>query len=305
MIRSLVETIARLKAERNAVILVHNYQPGEVQDIGDFVGDSLDLSRQAAKTDAERILFCGVLFMAETAAILAPGKKVYMPDPNAGCPMANMATPRELAELKARHPGARVVTYVNSSAEIKAMSDICCTSANAVAVVRRFPVDEEILFVPDRNLGHYVAKELGRRNIVLWNGCCPTHERILPEHVAEARKAHPHALLVVHPECRPAVVDMADHVGSTGGILRFCRESRAGEFIIGTELGLLYRLEKENPGKRFYLASPVCDCPNMKLTTLEKVLWCLEDLSGEIRVPKRIARAALRPIERMLETAGG
>lgn len=293
-----------LRSERRAVVLAHNYQRGEIQDLADYVGDSLGLSRQAAETDAERIIFCGVHFMAETAAILSPEKTVHMPDPHAGCPMADMVTPRELGAMKERHPQAVVVTYVNSSAAIKAMSDICCTSANAVAVVDAVPADREVLFVPDRNLGAYVASKL-KRDLILWEGYCPTHQRILPEHVEAARAAHPEAVLVVHPECPPAVVAMADEVGSTTGILRFCRDSGAEAFIIGTETGLLHRLERENPGKRFYPASPVADCPNMKLTTPEKLLWCLEDLSGEVRVTPEVAQAARRPIEKMLEHTGG
>lgn len=296
----LQEKINKLKKERNAVILVHNYAPGEVQDAGDFVGDSLGLSREAADTNADIIIFCGVHFMAETAAILSPDKKVYMPDVNAGCPMANMVTERQLMEMKRKHKDALVVTYVNSSAAIKAMSDICCTSANAVNVVKSLPEDREIIFVPDRNLGSYVSKVLGRE-MILWNGFCPTHERILPEHVAITREKHPSAIFVAHPECRPAVVDMADEVGSTTGILKFCEESDEKEFIIGTEIGIMHRLARENPDKKFYPASPISDCPNMKLNTLEKLMWCLEDLTGEVTVPADIARGALAPIEKMLE----
>ncbi|GAG00765.1 unnamed protein product, partial [marine sediment metagenome] len=231
---SIEDKIRELKAERNAVILVHNYQPGEVQDIGDFVGDSLELSRRAAKTDAEVILFCGVHFMAETAKILSPDKTVIMPDPNAGCPMANMVTVRELREMKRKHPDAVVVTYVNSSAAVKAESDVCCTSANAVKVVASVPKEKEVLFVPDRNLGHYVSRQLGRE-LILWNGYCPTHQRMLPQHVAAMKQRHPDALVTVHPECVAETIDLADHVGSTSGILEFCAQSDAKEFIIGTE----------------------------------------------------------------------
>ena len=268
------------RSERNAVILAHNYQTAEVQDVADFVGDSLGLSRTAADTSADCIVFCGVHFMAETAAILAPAKKVYMPDTHAGCPMADMVTERELARMKEKHPQAIVITYVNSSAAIKAMSDVCCTSANAVEVVRAVAEGREVIFVPERNLGSYGASQLDRE-LSLWPGFCPTHERILPEHVAAQRRAHPDAALVVHPECRPAVVAMADKVASTTGILHFCAESEAREFIIGTEIGLLHRLRKESPEKEFHPASKVADCPNMKLTTLEKIAWCLEDLTGE------------------------
>ena len=303
MSEELVSKINALRKSRNAVILAHNYQRGEVQDVGDFVGDSLGLARTAAETDADVIVFCGVHFMAETAAILCPGKKVLMPDTHAGCPMADMVTPRELRETKARHPEAVVVTYVNSSADIKALSDLCCTSANAVEIVDTLEPDQEVIFVPDRNLGAYVAKELGRE-LILWQGYCPTHERILPEHVEAIRRERPEARFVAHPECRPAVVEMADAVASTTGILRYCRETDAREFIIGTELGLLHRLRKENPEKVFHLASPISDCPNMKLTTLEKVLWSLEDLETEVTVPPDAAELARRPIERMLEVQG-
>lgn len=294
-----MKKIRELAKERNAVILVHNYQLGEVQDIGDYVGDSLGLSRIAAGTEADVIVFCGVHFMAETASILSPNKTVLLPDINAGCPMANMVTARQLRNLKEQHPGAAVVTYVNSTAEVKAESDLCCTSANAVEVVRSIPEDREVIFAPDRNLGSYVARQLGR-DLILWNGFCPTHERILPDHVKASRKEHPEAQLLVHPESRPAVVDLADFVGSTTGILNYCKESSGKEFIIATECGIMHTLQKQNPGKKFYHASPIADCPNMKLTTLEKVLWALEDMSPVVKVDAEIAQKALRPIEKML-----
>jgi quinolinate synthase len=300
----LIARIEEQKASRRAVILVHNYQPAEIQDIGDYVGDSLGLSRTAAETDAEVIVFCGVHFMAETAAILCPGKTVLMPDERAGCPMANMVQPRKLAELKAGHPDATVVTYVNSSAETKALSDVCCTSANAVAVVESLPAETPVIFVPDRNLGQYVERKTGRK-LILWNGYCPTHERIRPGFVRAARAANPEAVLVVHPECPPEVVDLADHVASTTGILRYCAESAATTFIIGTEVGLLHRLQKENPGKTFVPATEIADCPNMKLTDLQSVLWCLEELRPVITVDPDVAAKARRPIERMLEVTGG
>jgi len=292
------QRIRRLCDERNAVILAHNYQCGEVQDIADYVGDSLGISQTAAKTRAHVIIFCGVHFMAETAALLCPDKIVLIPDMNAGCPMANMISPSELSEFKSEHPGAAVVTYVNSSAAIKAMSDVCCTSANADRIVSRFPGDRQILFVPDRNLGHYVAAKL-KREITYWHGYCPTHQRILPEHVEVARRKHPEALLVVHPECRPVVVEMADATASTTGILRFCHESSAREFIVGTENGILHRLKKENPEKAFYPASELADCPNMKLTTLEKILWCLQDVAPRVTVPEDIADKARAAIAKM------
>jgi quinolinate synthase len=296
----LLQRLADLKRERNAVILAHNYQRPEVQDAGDFTGDSLGLSRRAAQTDADVILFCGVHFMAETAAILCPDKTVLIPDANAGCPMAAMITPRELAAAKERHPDAVVVCYVNSTAAIKAMSDLCCTSANAVAVVDSIPRDREVLFVPDKSLGSWVADQLGRE-LVFWQGFCPTHHRILPEHVAAAKAAHPNAEVVVHPEALPEVVAMADHVASTSGMLRHCRESDGTEFIIGTESGMLHPLQKENPEKRFYVASPVSDCPNMKLNTLEKMVWSLEDMRHVVSVPPEIASKARTAIERMVE----
>ena len=295
----LVKKLIRLKTLRNAVILAHNYQRPEVQDAADFVGDSLGLARQAAKTEAAVILFCGVDFMAETAAILCPGKKVLVPDPRAGCPMANMCTVRELREMKAQHPAALVVCYVNSSAEVKAESDLCCTSANAVHVLQSLPADRDIIFVPDQSLGEYAAKQAGRK-VILWPGYCPTHHRILAEDIRRAKAAHPKALVVVHPECTSDVIALADHVASTTGILNACRASKAEEFIIGTEIGLLHRLHKENPGKSFYPASPLADCPNMKLNTLEKMVWSLEDMVYEITVPEPVASKARETIKRML-----
>lgn len=300
MSSSLIDRINRLRRDRNAVILAHNYTIGEVQDCADFVGDSLGLSRQAADTDADVIVFCGVHFMAETAAILSPSKRVIMPDAHAGCPMADMVTPAALKEMQAQHPGCVTVTYVNSSAAVKALSDVCCTSANAVEVVRQVPEDRTVLFVPDQNLGSYVAGKLDRE-LVLWPGFCPTHHRILPEKVEEARAAHPGARLVVHPECRPTVVALADAVDSTTGILRYCRESNAEEFLVGTEIGILHRLEKENPGKVFHALAPTMTCPNMKRNNLERILWCLQDLAPQVEVPSEIAEDARRPIERMLE----
>jgi quinolinate synthase len=298
----LVDKIENLKKQRRAVILAHNYQIPEVQDAADFVGDSLELSRKAADWDAGTIVFCGVHFMAETAKIVSPLKRVLIPDPNAGCPMANMVTVRELREAKKRHPGAVVVTYVNSSAAVKAESDICCTSANAVKVVASVPKDREVLFVPDRNLGAYVEDQLGRK-LILWDGYCPTHQRILPDFVRARKSEHPGAVVVVHPECPRETIALADHVASTTGLLDFCRASKAAEFIVGTEVGILHRLRKENPSKRFYEVSPLCDCPNMKLTTLEKVLWSLEDLEVEVTVPADVLAGAKAALDRMLAIA--
>jgi len=298
-IPTLEDRLLGLKEQRNAVILAHNYQRGEVQDIADFTGDSLGLSRQAAATQAEVILFCGVHFMAETAALICPDKTVLIPDLHAGCPMANMVTPRELAEMKARHPDAAVVTYVNSTAAIKAMSDVCCTSANAIEVVRSIPADREVLFVPDQSLGGYVSRQLGRP-IILWGGYCPTHHRILASDVARRKAEHPDALFVCHPECTADVIALADEVASTSGMLRYCAESPATEFIIGTEIGLLHTLRKANPAKTFLDVSPLADCPNMKLTTIEKMVWALEDMAHKVEVPPDIAAKARGAIERML-----
>ncbi len=301
----IIKGINGLRAKRKALILAHNYQTGEVQDIADHVGDSLQLARIAAEDQtAEMILFCGVHFMAETAVVLKPERPVYMPDPNAGCPLADMITARQLAELRAAHPDAAVVSYVNTTAEIKTHSDVCCTSANAVAVVESIPSDREILFLPDRNLGDWVQKQTGRQNMVIWNGFCPTHNRILAQHVREARSAHPGAPVVVHPECRPEVRDLADEIASTGGMVRYCAESPAREFIIGTELGMLDRLRNDNPDKGFWPVTELADCPNMKLTTLEKVLWELEDLEHRVTLPDEVVEQARRPIEKMVEILG-
>lgn len=299
MTDQLTDKLAALKKKRNAVILAHNYQRGEVQDAADYVGDSLGLSQQAAKTDAGVILFCGVDFMAETAAILCPEKTVLLPDKHAGCPMANMVGVRELRREKEKHPNAAVICYVNSSAEVKAESDICCTSSNAVKIVQSVPADQEIIFVPDQSLGGWAAKQTGRK-IILWPGYCPTHHRILPEELARVRAAHPAAKTLIHPESLDEAVQQADFVGSTGGILNYCRESDANEFIIGTEIGIIHRLKKENPGKTFYPASVLADCPNMKLNTLEKMVWSLEDMEYRITVPEDIRVRALACIERML-----
>jgi quinolinate synthase len=296
----LVSDILKLKEEHKAIILAHNYQIGEVQDIADFVGDSLDLSRQAAKTDAEVIVFCGVHFMAETAKILSPDKVVLMPDLNAGCAMANMITLRQLKEMKRKHPEAVVVSYVNTTAEIKTESDYCCTSANAGKVVQVIPKEKEIIFIPDKYLGDYVSKQANRK-MILWEGYCPTHRRILAEDILKKKAQYPKAEVLVHPECTPDVIAMADKVLSTSGICKYAKESNSEEFIIGTEIGILHRLQKENPHKKFYPASILSDCPNMKLNNLEKILWSLEDMIYKIEVPPDIAQRAKRSIDRMLE----
>jgi len=295
----LLARLEELKRQRNAVVLAHNYQRPEVQDAADYTGDSLGLSQQAAATSAEVILFCGVHFMAETAAILCPEKTVLIPDPNAGCPMANMVTPRELAALKANHPDAVVVTYVNSSAAIKAMTDVCCTSANAVEVVASVPREREVLFVPDQSLGSYVAGRLGRP-MILWPGYCPTHHHILARDVCALRAEHPDAVFICHPECTGDVVALADKVASTSGMIEWCRRTPARTIIVGTEIGLLHRLRKDSPEKTFLPVSPLADCPNMKLNTLEKMIWALEDMVYRVTVPPDIAGRARRAIERML-----
>jgi len=291
--------IRELLREKRAVLLAHNYQRDEIQEIADITGDSLGLSRQAAETDAEVIVFCGVHFMAESAAILSPAKTVLLPRLDAGCPMADMITADDLRAWRREHPDAVVVTYVNSSAEVKALSDICCTSGNAVNVVRSIPENREIYMVPDRNLAHYVAKMSGRA-LSWWDGYCPTHDRLTLAAVRNAKQMHPGALLVVHPECPREVVEMADAVLSTSGMYGYCRRSEAKEFLIGTEMGILYRLRKENPGKRFHLASRALICPNMKLTTLEDVRDALVTLSPRVTVPEEIRGKALAALEAML-----
>lgn len=298
--REIVEKIARLKAERGAVVLAHNYQPPEVQDIADRLGDSLDLSRYAAEVDARAIVFCGVHFMAETAAILAPGKTVLLPEPSAGCPMADMMTAEDLRALKAKHPGAAVVTYVNSTAEVKAETDVCCTSANAVEVVRSIPADRKIIFGPDKYLGGWVSRQTGRK-MVLWQGHCPTHQKIYPEQIEELRKIFLDAVVMAHPETNPAVTEAADVVLGTGGMIRYVRESAATTFIVGTEIGMVYRLKKEFPDRQFVAASKHALCPNMKKITLEKVAASLERMEPAIAVPPEIAGRALTAIRRMIE----
>ncbi|HLF85837.1 MAG TPA: quinolinate synthase NadA [Nitrospiria bacterium] len=294
--------IERLKKERGAIILAHNYQEGEIQDIADFVGDSLALSKTAAKTDAKVIVFCGVHFMAETAAILSPEKKVIMPDLNAGCPMADMITPDKLRMLKEQHRQAVVVCYVNTTAEVKAESDICCTSANAAKVVGSIPADREIIFVPDKYLGGYISKKTGRE-MILYNGFCPTHLRIIGEDIKRLKDEHPDAIVIVHPESSPEVAGLADLILGTEGICHEVGLSQAREFIIGTETGIIHRLKKENPDKIFYPVSEKAVCANMKRNSLEKVLWALEDMENIVTVPDDIAKKAKRAIERMMEVS--
>jgi len=296
----LVEKILNLKNERNAIILSHNYQLGEVQDIADFVGDSLDLSQKAAQTDADVIVFCGVHFMAETASILCPDKTILLPDKHAGCPMADMATAEELRKKKLALADATVVCYVNSTAEVKAESDFCCTSANAVKVIESLDHTGLILFVPDQYLGHYVESKTGKE-MTLWPGYCPTHTRILPEHIVRLKQEYPEAKVTVHPKCHPEVIALADEVLSTSGICRYAKETEAEDIIVGTEIGIIHRLRKENPGKRFIPVSEQAICPRMKLINLEKILWSLEDMAPVVKVPEEIQIKAKRAVDRMLE----
>ncbi|MCL0098387.1 quinolinate synthase NadA [Dehalococcoidia bacterium] len=297
----LIESILERKKRRNAIILAHNYQLGEVQDIADFVGDSLELSQKAAETGAEVIVFCGVHFMAETASIISPNKTVLLPDMQAGCPMADMIDADQLRQKKAEHPDARVVCYVNSAAEVKAESDVCCTSANAVRIVRGLKDAGEIIFVPDQYLGHYVMTRAGCE-MILWPGYCPTHVRILPQDILRLRKEYPQAKVVVHPECRPEVIALADEATSTSGICRYAGRDDVQELIVGTEMGIIHRLRKENPGKRFIPISEQAVCPDMKLITLEKILWSLEEMAPEVKVPEEIRLRARAAVDRMLES---
>ena len=292
------QRIDELKRRRRAVILAHNYQLPEIQDAADFTGDSLELSRKAAGLEAEVIVFCGVHFMAETAAVLAPAKTVLLPEPAAGCPMADMITARELRMWKERYPGRKVVCYVNTSAEVKAESDVCCTSSNAVAVVNSIGADE-VLFVPDKNLAAYVARETGRR-IIAWDGYCYVHHKFRPEDIRTARAAHPGAEVWVHPECPLDVIDLADKVLSTGKMVTEARTTGAREVIVGTEKGILYRLGKENPAVRFTPAREAALCVNMKMTTLEKVLAALEGKVPRVTVPPDVAERARGAIEAMI-----
>lgn len=297
--QKLADKITTLKKERKAIILAHNYQLPEVQDVADYRGDSLELSRIAAKSDAKVIVFCGVYFMAETASILSPDKTVLMPDKNAGCPLANMITAQDLRELKGRYPKAAVVGYVNTSAEVKAALDICCTSSNAVNVVLSLKDAEEIIFVPDKYLTDFVSKKTGRR-LIAWDGYCPTHVKILPEDIVRSIRLHPHAKVIAHPECTPEVIALSDEAFSTGKTCDYVKKSDAKEFIIATEVGLIYRLQKDNPGKKFYPASEHAVCPNMKRTTLEKVFWSLEEMKDEVRVSDEIRKKARKAIDAML-----
>ncbi|MBO5244926.1 MAG: quinolinate synthase NadA [Selenomonadales bacterium] len=297
---NLVAEIKRLKQERNAVILAHIYQPAEIQDIADFIGDSLDLSRRAAETDADVIVFCGVHFMAETANILSPDKIVLLPDATAGCEMADMITAEQLAAKRAENPNAVVVSYVNTTAAVKALTDICCTSANAVQIVESIPKDKDIIFAPDRNLGGYIAKSTNR-SMDLWEGCCPIHHALPVEAILEAKKAHPNALVLAHPECRDEILALADHINGTMGLVRYAEASDADEFIVATVVGTLHQMRKRCPNKSFYLASDMLECRNMSNNTLEKVKAALETLSPQVVVPEDIRLKAKACLEKMLD----
>ncbi|MBI5552010.1 MAG: quinolinate synthase NadA [Desulfobacterales bacterium] len=293
-----IQTIKALAKQRNAIILAHNYQPPEIQDLADLCGDSLELSRKAAQTDAEVIVFCGVHFMAETASILSPHKKVLLPRLDAGCLMADMITAEALEHKIQSLPPMPVVTYVNSTADVKALSTVCCTSANVVQVVNSLSADE-MLLTPDRNLAMYAASRTGKK-IHIWEGYCPTHEWLTPADVADARAAHPEAVFVAHPECRPEILQLADVIASTSGMLRHVAQAREREFIIGTEQGLLYPLQKANPDKHFYPASKKMICKNMKKIGLDDVHRCLTNLSNEVKVPESIRLPALKAVEQMI-----
>jgi quinolinate synthase len=295
----LIQEIERLKKEKNAVILAHNYQIGDVQDVADFVGDSLQLAQEAQKVTQDLIVFCGVHFMAESAKILNPAKKVLLPNKEAGCPMADMIDATGLKEMKNKYPGVPVVTYVNSSAAVKAESDICCTSSNALRVVKSLNVDK-IIFTPDRNLATYVEQKLENVEIIKWEGFCPTHERIIIEDVDMIKEKHPAALVLMHPECNPSIYNKADFLGSTAQILEYAKNSTNKEFIIGTEEGILHTLSKQNPDKKFYLLSSMLYCFNMKKTTLEHVYYALLEEKTEVELDEDMRLKSLKSLERML-----
>ncbi|MVN22773.1 quinolinate synthase NadA [Mucilaginibacter arboris] len=297
--------IEKLKKEKNAVLLAHYYQENDIQDIADYIGDSLGLSQQAAKTDADIIVFAGVHFMAETAKILSPKKKVLLPDLKAGCSLADSCPPHLFKKFKEQYPDHLVITYVNCTAELKAMSDIVCTSSNAVQIVKSLPPEQEIIFGPDRNLGKYVAKKTGR-NLVLWNGACMVHEIFSREKITKLKERYPAAKFIAHPECEDAILEMADYIGSTTGLLNYTSKNAATEFIVATESGILHQMERANPGKKFIPAPPnntcACnDCPHMRRNTLEKLYLCMKNEQPEIFVPEDIIVKAVKPIERMLE----
>lgn len=297
--------IEKIKKEKNAIILAHYYQEGDIQDVADYIGDSLGLSQQAAKTDADVIVFAGVHFMAETAKILSPKKKVLLPDLKAGCSLADSCPPHLFAKFKEQYPDHLVITYVNCTAELKAMSDIVCTSSNAVQIVQSLPLEQKIIFGPDRNLGRYVAKKTDR-DLVLWNGACMVHEIFSREKITRLKERYPAAKFIAHPECEDAILEMADYIGSTTGLLNYTVNNPAKEFIVATESGILHQMQKDNPAKTFIPAPPnnscACnDCPHMRRNTLEKLYLCMKNEQPEIFVPEHIIKKAVVPIERMLE----
>ena len=300
---TLKKKIAKLKKKRNAVIITHNYQRDEVQEIADISGDSLALAQAAVRTDADVIVFCGVHFMAESASILNPGKTVLLPVVEAGCPLADMVTPEKLRAAKKHHPGAAIVCYVNTSAEVKAESDIACTSSNAVDVVKSLK-EKKVIFVPDKNLGRYVQSQVKDKEIILWEGFCPTHIRVQEEDVINTKKLHRAAEFIAHPECNPEVLALADHICSTGGMFTYVKQSNSKEFIIGTESGMLYKLQKENPDKKFYLPTQNLVCANMKLITLGWVAHSLEKMVYEVKVAPEVRERALKTLEKMLRVTG-
>ena len=302
---SIEEEIKALKRRRNAVILAHNYQVGEIQDIADFTGDSLGLAQQAQKVKASVIVFSGVLFMAETVSILCPDKTVLVPDLEAGCSLASMIRPDDVRKWKVEHPNGIVVAYVNTTAEVKAEADYCCTSSNAVKVVSAIPEDKEILFVPDFYLGSYVQMKTGRKNITIWKGYCHVHVMIKSERLAQLKKEHDKAELLMHPECGCLTKSMeyADQILSTEGMVQYVRQSKAPEFIVATETGILHKMQKENPEKQFIPATNQAVCNYMKQNTLEKIVLSLERMQYEIKVPDSVRKRAILPIERMLQVS--
>ncbi|OQA56330.1 MAG: Quinolinate synthase A [Candidatus Omnitrophica bacterium ADurb.Bin277] len=303
-VKELLREIEILRRERNAVIIAHNYQPPEIQDIADHTGDSLELSRIAAGTGAAVIVCCGVKFMGETAAILSPDKTVLLPVPEAGCTLADYATAEQIREIKRKYPGAVVVTYVNSSAEVKAESDVCCTSANSVEIVKAIDPSKRIIFTPDYNLGHYTAGKTGR-DLILWDGCCPTHALLSTLAVEKARKKRPQAVFMMHPECKPGTLAMADYIGSTSAMIRYAKQQPAGtEFIVGTEVGLIHKLRKENPDKTFHPASDFLICPMMKMISLRDVRDSLKKMQHVVSVPEEIRVKAKAAVEAMLLYTG-
>jgi len=300
---TIAKKIIELKQQKNAIILAHNYQIAEVQDIADFCGDSLDLAIKATKTDADVIVFCGVKFMGESAKILNPNKTVILPDPTANCPMAGMVDPESLKAMINDHPQAEVVSYINTTAEIKSLTDVCCTSSNGVNVVKSVK-SKEVIFVPDINLGQYIQRFIKDKKMVLWQGLCPTHHKIKKGEINKLKTDHPEAEVLVHPECRPEIIDIADHAFSTNGMVNYVKESKVHKFIIGTESGICHRLEKENPNKQFF-SLPSAICPNMKKITVEKIIKSLETLEPTINLSQEILTKANVPLQKMMNIGRG